>query len=264
MAITKTQIPMSGLLILAFFLVLAHNVNSASFKFDNFSSSSTLNAITLQGDSFITSNNALQLTNALPNRAGRGSYSEPVHIWDAQTGKLAWFTTTFSFVMSPASPGPLGDGFSFFLAPFKSNIPQNSFGGYLGLFDPKAALNSFKNQIVAVEFDTFGDSWDPVFQHVGIDINSIASVSTVALPSVNVQSGLIGFATVNYEPNEKNLSVILTYPQSQVSVTTASLSFTVDLRTILPEWVRVGFSASTGQVVELHKILTWSFSSSFN
>ncbi|KAJ4714595.1 putative Kinase [Melia azedarach] len=39
------------------------------------------------------------------------------------------------------------------------------------------------------------------------------------------------------------------------------LSYAVDLREILPERVRIGFSASTGQWVEIHNILSWSFNS---
>lgn len=260
---SKPQIAMSLLILTIFisFLSLAHNVSSTSFKFDTFQSSTK--DITLQGDAFITSNGSLQLTEIVQNRAGRASYAAPVRLWDSQTGKLAWFTTTFSFEVGPASPGLFGDGISFFVAPFSSYIPYNSSGGFLGLFSAETALNAYKNQIVAVEFDTYGNPWDPVSQHMGIDINSIASATTVALPSVNVQSGLPAFATVNYEPNEKNLSVVLTYPQSRVNGTTTTLSFLVDLRTILPEWVRVGFSGATGYLVEQHKILSWTFNSSF-
>ena len=43
---------------------------------------------------------------------------------------------------------------------------------------------------------------------------------------------------------------------------TSSLSCIVDL-TILPEWVSVGFSATTGAVTEFHTIFSWSFSSTF-
>ena len=35
----------------------------------------------------------------------------------------------------------------------------------------------------------------------------------------------------------------------------SKLSYIVDLNTILPEWVRVGFSAATGELVESHTIL---------
>ena len=41
------------------------------------------------------------------------------------------------------------------------------------------------------------------------------------------------------------------------------LSFIVDLSTVLPEWVNVGFSAATGEFNQSHTILSWSFNSSF-
>ena len=47
-----------------------------------------------------------------------------------------------------------GDRLSF-IAPFESNIPNYSAGGYLGLFRNESALNDTQNQIVAVEFDTY-------------------------------------------------------------------------------------------------------------
>ena len=40
------------------------------------------------------------------------------------------------------------------------------------------------------------------------------------------------------------------------------LSLIVDLRTVLPEWVNVGFSAATGEFNQSHAILSWSFNSS--
>jgi hypothetical protein len=58
--------------------------------------------------------------------------------------------------------------------------------------------------------------------------------------------------------------VVVTYPESYgVSGTSSSASFIIDLRNVLPEWVRIGFSGATGQLVELHKVLSWAFKSSF-
>jgi len=39
----------------------------------------------------------------------------------------------------------------------------------------------------------------------------------------------------------------------------ATVSTIVDLRTVLPEWIRVGFSAATGELVETHDVLDWYF-----
>ncbi|KAK4263047.1 hypothetical protein QN277_028523 [Acacia crassicarpa] len=246
-----------SLTLLISILVLVHNVNSLSFKFPTFDSNYT-SSITFEGYAF-ASQGYLQLTNIInsgvpqPKSVGRASYSKPVHLWDAETGKLASFTTSFSFIVSPTSFGLFGDGISFFIAPFNSSIPSYSNGGYLGLFSGPTALNSYANRIVAIELDTFSNPWDPKSAHIGIDVNSIASVKTAYW---NVEKQLTGIATISYDAEVKSLSVYVNYPTGTSS---ASLSFEVDLRTVLPEWVRVGFSGATGEVVELHKILSWDF-----
>ncbi|CAJ2636325.1 unnamed protein product [Trifolium pratense] len=244
------------------FLILAKNVNSTSFTINNFESYQ--NIVQLEGNAFI-SNGSVFLTNVIPKSAGRASYTGAVHLWDAETGNLAAFTSVFSFVVAPNGPGRFGDGIAFFIAPFTSNIPKNSSGGFLGLFNAETALNSYQNQIVAVEFDSFGGNpWDPVYPHVGIDVNSIASVTTEPWSTGSISNGYTAFAFVNYEPLTKNLSVFVQYPEKYgVNGNSSSVSFVIDLRTVLPEWVRIGFSGATGQLVELHKILSWTFKSSF-
>ena len=41
-----------------------------------------------------------------------------------------------------------------------------------------------------------------------------------------------------------------------------SLSYIVDLRKVLPEWVTFGFSATTGTYAAIHTLKSWDFSSS--
>ncbi|KAG2409063.1 hypothetical protein LR48_Vigan01g145200 [Vigna angularis] len=256
---TQTQNLVSLFTIIISFLGLTQNVKSASFSFPSFGSYT--NTIALEGDASF-SEGTIKLTPVTQNSAGRASYAAPVHLWDAKTGKLARFNTNFSFVVAPNGPGLFADGIAFFLAPFNSIIPQNSSGGFLGLFSPDTALNVYQNQIVAVEFDSFsGNPWDPPSAHVGIDVNSISSVTTEAWETDIAGKVLVAFASVSYDPVEKSLDVLLTYPGSNVADT--SLSFVIDLRTVLPEWVRVGFSGATGQLVEIHNILSWTFTSGY-
>ena len=111
--------------------------------------------------------------------------------------------------------------------------------------------------MVAVEFDTFinTDIGDPEYQHIGIDINSITSVTTTKW---DWQNGKTVTAQISYNSASKRLTVVASYPDS----TPVSLYYDIDLFTILPEWVRVGFSASTGGAAEANTLLSWSFSSS--
>ncbi|KAI9125355.1 hypothetical protein K1719_003971 [Acacia pycnantha] len=220
MAIILSSI--SSLTLFISLLFLSHTVNSLSFKFRSFDSYDK--AITFQGDAF-ASQGRLHLKNSihgvpLPNSAVRASYSSPVQLWDSKTGKVAAFTTSFSFIVPPSYSSYsslLGDGFSFFIAPFSADMPSNSSGGFLGLFSASTALSS------------------------------------------TLSEGLIGIATISYDPSEKRLSVYVSYPESKGKQRSSSrLSAYVDLTSVLPEWVRVGFSGATG-VVELHNILACQF-----
>lgn len=246
-----------------FFLLLVPHGNSVSFNFPNFQPN--VPKITFERDSF-ASDEALQLTknqadDKLISSLGRATYNQPVPLWDPKTRRLTDFTTHFSFVMTAIDPLNYGDGIAFFLAPFDSKIPDNSSDGYLALFSPETAMtNDPRNQIVAVEFDSFRNRWDPSSDHVGINVNSIASVKTVLWKS-SIKTAAPANAWVSYNSTTQNLSVFLTYADKPVYRGNSSLWHVVDLREILPETVRVGFSASTGKEVELHKIISWSFNS---
>jgi hypothetical protein len=184
-----------------------------------------------------------------------------MRLWDAKTGRLTDFTTHFTFVINAVNIFEHGDGLSFFISPLQSNIPKDSSGGFLGLFDSATAFNMSLNQIVAVEFDTYKNAWDPSDDHVGINVNSIASEADVTWKS-SIRNGSTGNAWVTYNSTAKNISVFLTYAANPVFSGNYSLSYVVDLRNVLPEWVRVGFSAATCQgTEELHIISSWSFNS---
>ncbi|KAM4119687.1 hypothetical protein ACJW30_03G078000 [Castanea mollissima] len=234
---------------------------SFSFNFSSFNPDNSIN-LTLQGDA-IPNLDGLQLTkdtrgSSINYRVGRALYHERVHLWDNSTGKLKVtdFTTNFSFIIKAVDDHEFtADGLAFFISPFNSSIPNNFEAGYLGLFSNETAINGTQNQFVAVEFDTFKNTWDNASApHVGIDINSIVSNASVPLPTTN---GSTTNVLVSYDSAYQNLSVFLTNP---VFSWNYSLSYIVDL-TILPEWVSVGFSATTGWAIELHTILSWSFNS---
>ncbi|XP_030958851.1 L-type lectin-domain containing receptor kinase IX.1-like [Quercus lobata] len=252
-----------------FFLLLLPNAMSISFNFPSFSTDNS--NLILKGDADTKPDGRLHLTKdtldgSISGSVGRALYHERVHLWDNSTGKLkvADFTTNFSFIIK-AVDNHTADGLAFFISPFNSSIPNNSGGRYLGLFSNETAINGTQNQIVAVEFDTFGnEDWprDTSAPHVGIDINSIVSKVNVTLPrSINITNGSTTYVWVSYDSASQNLSVFLTYATKPAySWNSISLSYIVDF-TILPEWVSVGFSATTGASVELHTILSWSFNS---
>ncbi|TKY58743.1 L-type lectin-domain containing receptor kinase IX.1 [Spatholobus suberectus] len=246
------------------FHTLFNTVEAVSFNFSSFQQSNLNNLINFTGDAF-SSNGVLQLTknqidDTITFSVGRASYDQPVKLWDRGTKKLTDFTTHFSFVMKAVDPTRFGDGLAFFIAPFDSAIPNNSAGGYLGLFSNESAFNTSKNQLVAVEFDSFKNYWDPSSDHVGINVNSIQSVANVTWKS-NIKNGSIANAWIWYNSTTKNLSVFLTYANNPTFDGNSSLWYVIDLRDVLPEFVRIGFSAATGSWIEIHNILSWSFNS---
>ncbi|KAE8671497.1 L-type lectin-domain containing receptor kinase IX.1 [Hibiscus syriacus] len=249
--------------IFLFSLLLISYAESLPLNFTGFSPN--MGTIHFEGDAF-SSQNVLQLTKndaigSLTGSVGRASYNQPVRLWDASNGKLTDFITHFSFVLRAINLSFYGDGISFFIAPFDSKIPPDSSDGYLALFDGNQNSNSSSNNIVAVEFDSYKNDWDPDDNHVGININSIVSVKNATWNS-SIRDGRVANAWVSYNSTSKNLSVFLTYSNNPAYSGNSSLSYIVDLRDVLPEWVRIGFSASTGREVEIHKILSWSFESS--
>nr|P29257.1 RecName: Full=2-acetamido-2-deoxy-D-galactose-binding seed lectin 2; AltName: Full=2-acetamido-2-deoxy-D-galactose-binding seed lectin II; Short=CSII [Cytisus scoparius]AAB24193.1 2-acetamido-2-deoxy-D-galactose-binding lectin II, CSII [Cytisus scoparius, seeds, Peptide, 248 aa] [Cytisus scoparius] len=237
-----------------------------SFSFTKFKTDQK--NLILQRDALITPTGKLQLTTVENGKPaayslGRALYSTPIHIWDKSTGDEASFATFFSFVISDA-PNPstaATDGLAFFLAPADTQ-PQSA-GGYLGLFEKDSSYNS-SNQIVAVEFDTYYNSaWDPQTNpHIGIDVNTIKSKK---VSSWGFKNGNVATVLITYQPSSKSLVASLVYPSGQTSDKTSYIiSANVDLKATVPEWVRIGFSATTGQTdnyIETHDILSWSFKS---
>ncbi|KAL5753281.1 hypothetical protein ACOSQ2_023788 [Xanthoceras sorbifolium] len=252
-------------LIISLLLLILPHASSVSFNFTGFQTNN-VSSIEFEGDAFASAG-VLQVTknqidDNLTSSTGWATYNQPVPIWDAKTGRLTDFTTHFSFIIRADDPDNYGDGISFFLAPYSFNkIPPNSSGGFLALFSPeKAMTNSTDNQIVAVEFDSYRNPWDQSSDHVGINVNSIVSVANVPWKS-SIKNGSTANAWVSYNSTAKNLSVFLTYANNPTFSRNSTLSYTIDLREVLPEQVRIGFSASTGTWVEVHNILSWSFDS---
>ncbi|GAB4847196.1 hypothetical protein Ancab_026206 [Ancistrocladus abbreviatus] len=193
-------------------------------------------------------------------RVGHITYAESVQIWDSGSGTLSDFSTHFTFLITTLGQPTYGHGLAFFMAPVGFQIPPNSYGGFLGLFNTTTS-NSTRNQMIAVEFDSYPDpEWDPSFQHVGININSIASA--VYTPwNASLHSGDTADAWIIYNANTKALSVFWSYSTEPDFAKNSSLSFKVDLAEVLPEWVTIGFSAATGMFVERHILQSWEFGS---
>ena len=110
--------------------------------------------------------------------------------------KYSNFKVTFDFVLDGAA-----DGITFSV--IDANNGNNALGdngGYLGY---GGIPNSF-----AVEFDIFHNSWDPVPDHVGIDINgSVDSIITSTNVPKNLNDGALHTATIEFDIIHNTISV---------------------------------------------------------
>ncbi|KAK2372631.1 putative bark agglutinin LECRPA3 [Trifolium repens] len=244
------------LVILTTFLLLATElVNSqktVSFDITNFTNSES--SVSLQGAAVITRDGLVSLTPTDNEHVGRLLYLTPVSIWDSNTGNIASFITSFRFDVVSFLDLPPASGFVFHLVPEdKADIPSNSAGGYLGIVDSQNA----NNQFVGVEFDTVSP-WDPPYNHVGIDVNSVLSLNTVKWNRV---SGSFVDVDISYDPVSKTLNVVVKYRDG----TFKTFDQVIDLKQVLPPTVRIGFSAAiTTDAHQFHNIHSWSFHSNLD
>ncbi|KAM1057572.1 hypothetical protein ACFX1X_031177 [Malus domestica] len=267
--------------LLVFFFLLTPSVTPLNFSFPSFSTADFANISTEGNATFDPP--FLRLTKSALDEdkhysVGRATYRQPFLLRENATGKLADFTTSFDFAININTSDIFApaDGLAFFIAPNGSVLnPTLGQGGSLGLPFNSTPSDDFvlRNQyaFVAVEFDIFYDNHyttivDPPFEHVGIDVNSLNSSNWERWDG-GIKEGRRNNATITYNSSSKNLSVAFTtlvpsdLNDSQFVQAMRYFYYTVDLNQHLPDWVVVGFSASTGQSIAIHKIMSWNFTS---
>ncbi|KAG6734865.1 hypothetical protein I3843_01G281400 [Carya illinoinensis] len=233
---------------------------------DGFNAAS--NNVSLHGVAAIERNGLLRLTNGSLQAVGHAFYSYPIQFKNS-SGQVISFSTSFAFAIIDQSgkQGGGGGGLAFTISPTKE-LPGTLPGPYLGLFNVTNDGN-FANHVVAVEFDTFKDleSRDVDDNHVGIDINSVASIMSVPVVqfkgsdtnnvSINLKRGQVIQAWIEYNSQINQLDVKVSLESAKPR--SILLSIKKNLSEILQESMYVGFSASTGLSASQHYILGWSF-----
>ncbi|XVE61383.1 hypothetical protein DITRI_Ditri06bG0035100 [Diplodiscus trichospermus] len=82
--------------------------------------------------------------------------------------------------------------------------------------------------------------------------------------TTRLAGGNLANVWITYNTTTKNLSVFWTYDENTVFMGNSSLSCQIDLMQTLPEWVTIGFSASTGEYTEYNTIKSWDFTSNLD
>jgi len=201
----------------------------------------------------------------LRHRAGRALYSSPIRLLDPHTETPASFETTFAFQLNNATHlssdggGHGGSGLTFIIVPDEFTVGRS--GPWLAMLND-ACEDNYK--AVAVEFDTHQSPGfrDPNDNHVGINLGSIISTRTFNASDVGVvlKDGLIHRAWITYDGPRRWMDIRLgsddeDYPTKSV------FSEPLDLSPFLKEYMFVGFSASTGNLTQIHNVLSWNFTS---
>ncbi|EMS64182.1 Lectin-related protein [Triticum urartu] len=200
----------------------------SSFDFSN-ASSYRIEDLKLEGNAAVHDNLVDVTCNSFGESpthcTGRVSYAHPVPFYDSATGEVASFQTRFTFAimleLENNSKTVKGDGMAFFLAYYPSAMPPHSGGGNLGLLpsgDDGKSLTAFGNdRFVAVEFDTFSNSWDPdnTVDHIGIDISSMSSVKTTNLTSFSLNGSMT--ATITFDNTTRMLVADLQFHGNNTS-----------------------------------------------
>ncbi|KAK1323872.1 L-type lectin-domain containing receptor kinase IX.1 [Acorus calamus] len=262
--------PIVFLLLLLLLHHLLISADSTRFNFSTFNPNNQ--GINYSGDA-TPSNGYIDLTrnkydSSLAYSTGRAIFDQSVPLWNPNTRDLFNFTSHFTFKIintNASQTSRSADGFVFFLSPNGSAIPNDTCGCCLGMVSLNRTNLSPADKssipFVGVEFDTFLNAGDPLDfpNHIGVDVDSVKSIA-VNGTNYLFNRGEVGEAWVVYDGTMRRLSVNVTFAGNVSGALT--LSHDVDLRMVFESpWVDVGFSGTTGQYFELHRLLSWTFDS---
>ncbi|XP_038695533.1 anti-H(O) lectin 1-like [Tripterygium wilfordii] len=242
----------------------APRASATIFSFPSFDSESCYTGKLICTGTVTAGNGHLSLTpEPQPNvrnfQIGRVLYKHPVRAWPAI------ISTTFTFRIKTflGSPGN-GDGMAFVMAPDDRPSPDDSFGSYLGLMERQPEVRLARRQL-AVEFDTYKNDFDADGNHFAVDTTSVKhDTQPIILRSLNdtsidLKSGTDIKVRIDYNGWTKLLQISIGYASESL---VEFPPYSIDISTIVPQYIYVGFAASTGAFTESHQLLNWDFISS--
>ncbi|KAJ6893514.1 hypothetical protein NC652_027527 [Populus alba x Populus x berolinensis] len=252
-------------------------ISAIDFLFNGFNSSS----VSLYGSAIIESR-ILTLTNQTSFEIGRALYPTKIPTKAPKSSFVYPFSTSFIFAMAPYKNVLPGHGLVFLFVPF-TGIQGSSSAQNLGFLNFTNG-NSSDNHMLGIEFDVFANEEfsDMNDNHVGIDVNSLTSIEAADAGYWPDNSRSSSNGNTSDEDsnsfkeqdlnNGKNYQVWIDYEDSMINVTMAPagmkrparplLNVSLNLSDVFEDEMYVGFTSSTGQLVQSHKILAWSFSNS--
>ncbi|XP_057513064.1 L-type lectin-domain containing receptor kinase VII.1-like [Actinidia eriantha] len=241
-------------------------ISATEFLFNGFEPSN----ISLYGIAQLESN-ILTLTNMTSFSIGRALYPSKIRTRDPNSSRVLPFSTSFVFSMAPKNKTLPGHGIVFLFVPY-TGVQKANPGQHLGFLNRTNNGND-TNHVFGVEFDVFDNEEfnDLNDNHVGIDLNSLKSTFSHDAGYYGVGGDEKSFRQLKLN-NGKNYQVWIDYADFQMNVTMAIagmerpsrplLNVSLNLSQVFEDEMYVGFTAATGQLVQSHRILAWSFSNS--
>ncbi|KAJ6843893.1 L-type lectin-domain containing receptor kinase IV.1-like [Iris pallida] len=255
----------SKILCIFLFLLVPSSAAEDTFTFNGFRGGTN---VSLDGVAYVNPDGLLLVTDAVRQTMGHAFYPAPLQFRSPRRGKILSFSSTFVFAMVSQYPEVNGCGLAFVVSA-TNNLSAALPNEYLGLFN-KANNGNSRNRILAVELDNlqnmeFGDIDD---NHVGIDINSLISVSartasyydgtTNQFKNLSLVSGQAMQVWVDYGGDDMILNVTIS-PVETAKPNQPLLSSVVDLSNVVSDSMYVGFASGTGAFFTSHCVLGWSF-----
>ncbi|PRQ25256.1 putative protein kinase RLK-Pelle-L-LEC family [Rosa chinensis] len=217
---------------------------------------------------------ALQLTpdseNAevsFSNKSGRIMYHKPYRLWSSDNEDddgVASFNSTFVMNFYREKDWIAGEGFAFLIAS-DWNMPEQSYGQWLGLTNAATDGNA-TNHMVAIEFDTRKQDFDPDDNHIGLNINSVRSSKTFSLEPFDIE--ISPEVSTNYTVwvQYNGISKVIEVYMAKRFINnppgrpeTPLMRESINLKQYLKQDSYFGFSGSTGSPAkQLNCVLEWN------
>ncbi|KAK2637445.1 hypothetical protein Ddye_032237 [Dipteronia dyeriana] len=192
----------------------------------------------------------VQLTGQWSSSSGLLIHNKPFKLFDPSRSQPTSFSTDFTFSASPSE----GDGLAFVVLPYNSAfkfVGQGSFG----------VLSEKK--YLGIEYDTKMDDnvGDVNANHVGVDVNSLVSVSVCNVSSIGLvlNNGVKLKSWIDYDSSSKRIEVRLSKFGDKRPYD-PFLAYRINL---LQMWgnqdVFVGIVSSNGNSEQTSSVYSWNF-----
>lgn len=230
--------------------VLGGEARAQTLIFPNFASATGLSL----NDASTTAAGSILLASSQNDR--RGSF-----FTTTQYAVTGGFSAVFEFRIS--SPGGVSDGTAAgadglaFVIQRSGASALGGTGEGLG-YGPRGGTPGIATSL-AVEFDTFRNSWDPSSNHLGINTGGALTSLATADVAAAFDNGIKWTAWVDYD----GAKVSVRLSQDGIRPALPTLDYTLNLLTTLGGTSAfIGFTGATGSAFGTHEVLGFAFSDS--